>query len=60
MMHNLAADVEDNTKVHGVVVLATRMDCLHYPYDALMFFPGHAPGALDFARVNPPPRATVS
>lgn len=51
MMHNLAADAEDITKVHGVVVLAISMDCLHYPYDALMFFPGHAPGALDFAQV---------
>jgi hypothetical protein len=52
MMHNFAADAEVITKVHGTAVLAVSMDCLHYPYDALMFFPGHAPGALDFAPVT--------
>ncbi len=52
MMNRMAAEFDTKSPVFGTVVLAVDVDSPQYPYDALLFRPGHAPGATDFSRVG--------
>jgi hypothetical protein len=51
MMKHMAAEFEQETPVLGTVAIAVDIDSPRYPYDALLFRPGHAPGATDFSRM---------
>jgi len=53
LMKHAAAEFERDRQVFGTVVLAIDVDAPHYPYEALMFVPGHAPGAISFGRLVP-------
>ena len=45
MMKHMAAEVEEQTPVVGIVVLGINLDTIAYPYSVLAYIPGHAPGA---------------
>lgn len=47
----MAAEFDGGPQVFGTVVLGIDIEAPHYPYDALMYVPGHAPGATDFGHV---------
>jgi hypothetical protein len=51
IMCHAAVDLERDKQLFGTVVVALDIDDPHYPYDALMFVPGHAPGAISLGRL---------
>jgi hypothetical protein len=51
MIKHIAADLEEETPVLGLVTLGIDVGVLTYPYDVMVYVPGHAPGAPDFKRV---------
>jgi len=53
MVNHIVTEFERDNVVFGTVVIAIDIDEPHYPYDALSYVPGRAPGAINFARLVP-------
>lgn len=53
MMKHMVAEVDEKTPVAGAVVLGLDLNAIAYPYNVLVYIPGHAPGAPDVSALLP-------
>jgi hypothetical protein len=53
MIQEMAAMLEEKSPVHGIAVIGVDATAPSYPYDVLVYLPGHASGALPVERLLP-------
>ena len=48
IIRHIAGNLKESTPVLGMVIVGINVDVLTYPYDVMVYVPGHAPGGTEY------------